>query len=89
MACLGKGGGQQGVYGGSYEEGGQGREHEPPPVLGELVVAAMEAKVQRYGPVAARMCMENVPASAAQQTFLPGTIPAVVPAVMDSCKKLV
>lgn len=61
MACLGKGSCQQGVDGGSYEEGGQGREYEPLPVLREFVVAAVEAKVQRYGPVAAWMRMEDVP----------------------------
>ena len=62
MACLGQGGCQQGADGGSYEEGGQGREHEALPVLWELVVAAVESKVQRYGPVAARLRVENMPA---------------------------
>ena len=43
------------------EEGRQRREHQPLPVLRELVVAAMEAKVQRDGPIAAGLRMEDVP----------------------------
>ena len=47
------------------EKGRQRREHQPLPVLRKLVVAAMEAKVQRYGPVAAWLRMKDVPKHAA------------------------
>ncbi len=53
--------GEHGMDSCGYEKGRQRREHQPLPVLGKLVVAAMKAKVQRDGPIAAWLRMENVP----------------------------
>ena len=41
----------------------QRREDEAPSVHGELVVAAMECKMERDGPVPDWLCMEDVPAN--------------------------